>query len=123
MITRSLHWRLLSGAAAAILLALVVAWLFMTLLFERHLERRLETELASAPAIAASGQPALGEACLPASRHMMRHPCQPPSAISAPAIRAGIQFITSSVRAAAQPKARQRGSIWPIMLSAVLIAL
>ena len=45
MITRSLHWRLLSGAAAAILLALVVAWLFMTLLFERHLERRLETEL------------------------------------------------------------------------------
>jgi len=45
MITRSLHWRLLSGAAAAILLALVVAWLFMTLLFERHLERRLESEL------------------------------------------------------------------------------
>lgn len=45
MITRSLYWRLLAGAAAAILLALVVAWLFMTLLFERHLERRLETEL------------------------------------------------------------------------------
>ncbi|WP_262378723.1 sensor histidine kinase [Luteimonas viscosa] len=42
---RSLHWRLLSGATAAILLALCVAWLFMTLLFERHLERRLETEL------------------------------------------------------------------------------
>ncbi|WP_337926424.1 HAMP domain-containing sensor histidine kinase [Luteimonas saliphila] len=42
---RSLHWRLLAGAAAAILLALCVAWLFMTLLFERHLERRLETEL------------------------------------------------------------------------------
>lgn len=45
MIARSLHWRLLSGAAAAILLALCVAWLFMTFLFERHLERRLESEL------------------------------------------------------------------------------
>lgn len=45
MIARSLHWRLLAGAAAAILLALCVAWLFMTLLFERHLERRLEAEL------------------------------------------------------------------------------
>lgn len=46
MITRSLHWRLLAGAAAAILLALCVAWLFMTFLFERHLERRLESELS-----------------------------------------------------------------------------
>ncbi|HRP71480.1 MAG TPA: HAMP domain-containing sensor histidine kinase [Luteimonas sp.] len=45
MITRSLHWRLLAGAAAAILLALCVAWALMTLLFERHLERRLESEL------------------------------------------------------------------------------
>ncbi|WP_246123046.1 sensor histidine kinase [Luteimonas wenzhouensis] len=45
MIARSLHWRLLAGAATAILLALGVAWLFMTLLFERHLERRLEAEL------------------------------------------------------------------------------
>lgn len=45
MIARSLRWRLLAGAAAAILVALCVAWLFMTLLFERHLERRLETEL------------------------------------------------------------------------------
>lgn len=45
MIARSLHWRLLLGAAAAILTALVVAWLFMTLLFERHLDRRLEAEL------------------------------------------------------------------------------
>jgi len=41
----SLRWRLLFGAAAAILLALAVAWLFMTLLFERHLERRLQTEM------------------------------------------------------------------------------
>ena len=45
MIARSLHWRLLAGAAAAILLALCVSWVFMTLLFERHLERRLESEL------------------------------------------------------------------------------
>ena len=45
MIARSLRWRLLFGAAAAILAALVVAWLFMTLLFERHLERRLEAEI------------------------------------------------------------------------------
>lgn len=43
--TRSLYWRLLAGAAGAVLIALVVAWLFMTLLFERHLERRLESEL------------------------------------------------------------------------------
>lgn len=45
MITRSLHWRLLAGAMAAILLALAVAWLFMTLLFERHLDRRLQAEM------------------------------------------------------------------------------
>ena len=44
-ITRSLRWRLLAGATAAILLALCVAWMFMTVLFERHLERRLESEL------------------------------------------------------------------------------
>lgn len=41
----SLRWRLLLGAAAAVLAALAVAWLFMTLLFERHLERRLQTEM------------------------------------------------------------------------------
>ena len=45
MITRSLRWRLLLGAAGAVLLALGVAWVFMTLLFERHLERRLEADL------------------------------------------------------------------------------
>ena len=45
MIARSLRWRLLLGATAAILVALVVAWLFMTLLFERHLERRLQAEM------------------------------------------------------------------------------
>jgi len=45
VIARSLRWRLLLGAAAAILAALVVAWLLMTLLFERHLERRLQAEM------------------------------------------------------------------------------
>ena len=45
MIARSLRWRLLLAAAGAILLALALAWVFMTLLFERHLERRLEVEL------------------------------------------------------------------------------
>ena len=34
---RSLRWRLLIGAPAAILFALGIAWLFMTLLFERHM--------------------------------------------------------------------------------------
>ncbi|MGD9968602.1 MAG: ATP-binding protein [Hyphomonadaceae bacterium] len=41
----SLRWRLLAGAAAAIFVALALAWLAMTLLFERHLERRLSVEL------------------------------------------------------------------------------
>lgn len=45
MIARSLRWRLLLAAAGAILLALALAWVFMTLLFERHLERRLEAEM------------------------------------------------------------------------------
>ncbi|NZA26896.1 HAMP domain-containing histidine kinase [Luteimonas sp. SJ-92] len=62
--TRSLRWRLLLGAAGAILAALAVAWVFMTVLFERHLERRLETELTrdglrlvAALEIAADGAP------------------------------------------------------------------
>jgi len=46
VITRSLHWRLLAGAGAAILLALAVAWVFMTVLFEHHLERRLQAEMS-----------------------------------------------------------------------------
>ncbi len=69
MIARSLHWRLLSGAAAAILLALCVAWLFMTFLFERHLERRLESELTrdglrlvAALSLAPDGTPAVDPA-------------------------------------------------------------
>ena len=66
MIARSLRWRLLLGAAAAILAALVVAWFFMTLLFERHLERRLQAEIARDAlglvadiAFTADGRPAL----------------------------------------------------------------
>jgi signal transduction histidine kinase len=45
VIGRSLRWRLLLGAAIAILAALVVAWGFMAWLFERHLDRRLEAEM------------------------------------------------------------------------------
>lgn len=44
---RSLRWRLLAGAAVAIFAALLIAWLLMMLLFERHLERRLAAELES----------------------------------------------------------------------------
>ncbi len=43
--TRSLRVRLLLGAAIAFLLALSAAWVAMTLLFERHIERRIEAEL------------------------------------------------------------------------------
>jgi signal transduction histidine kinase len=42
---RSLRLRLLAGAAIAILVSLAVAWLVMTVLFERHLERREVEEL------------------------------------------------------------------------------
>lgn len=42
---RSLRVRLLLGAAVAIFLALAAAWLAMTLLFERHVERRIEADL------------------------------------------------------------------------------
>jgi signal transduction histidine kinase len=47
MIIRSLRWRLLAGAGIAIFLALLVSWMLMMLLFQRHLERRLATELQS----------------------------------------------------------------------------
>jgi signal transduction histidine kinase len=45
VIARSLRWRLLLGAATAILLALLLAWVFMTLLFERHIERRMQADM------------------------------------------------------------------------------
>lgn len=43
---RSLRVRLLLGAAVAIFVALAAAWVVMTLLFERHIERRVHAELA-----------------------------------------------------------------------------
>jgi signal transduction histidine kinase len=42
---RSLRLRLLAGAAIAILVSLAVAWLVMSVLFQRHLERREIEEL------------------------------------------------------------------------------
>jgi len=45
MISRSLRWRLLAGAAAAIFAALAVAWLAMGYLFEAHVERSIEANL------------------------------------------------------------------------------
>ena len=54
---RSLRWRLLLGGGAAVLVALIVAWLFMSLLFARHLERRLTVELTrDATRIAAAAE-------------------------------------------------------------------
>ncbi|MET0988428.1 MAG: sensor histidine kinase, partial [Steroidobacteraceae bacterium] len=45
MKSRSLRVRLLVGAAAAIFAALATSWLAMTLLFQRHIERRIADEL------------------------------------------------------------------------------
>ena len=42
---RSLRVRLLLGATVAIFLALAAAWVVMTLLFERHIERRVRADL------------------------------------------------------------------------------
>ena len=63
---RSLRVRLLLGAAIAIFLALAAAWVAMTLLFERHVERRIETDLirdglqlAAALSLSSDGTPAL----------------------------------------------------------------
>lgn len=63
---RSLRVRLLFGATVAIFLALAAAWIVMTLLFERHIERRVEADLvreglqlAASVAIGADGAPVL----------------------------------------------------------------
>ncbi|MDY6946699.1 MAG: sensor histidine kinase [Pseudomonadota bacterium] len=63
---RSLRVRLLLGAAIAIFLALAAAWVAMTLLFERHIERRIEADLvreglqlAAALSVDGTGTPAL----------------------------------------------------------------
>ncbi|WP_440224417.1 ATP-binding protein [Dokdonella sp. MW10] len=45
MTSGSLRLRLLVGAAVAILAAMILAWLSMTVLFARHIERRTATEL------------------------------------------------------------------------------
>ena len=45
MTRHSLRLRLLVGAAVAVFVALALAWLAMTLLFQRHLELRVEQEL------------------------------------------------------------------------------
>lgn len=66
---RSLRVRLLLGAAVAIFLALAAAWVVMTLLFERHIERRVEADLvreglqlAAGVSIGADGAPLLDRA-------------------------------------------------------------
>lgn len=63
---RSLRVRLLLGAAVAIFVALAAGWLAMTLLFERHIERRVEADLiregmqlAANLSIATDGKPLL----------------------------------------------------------------
>src|SRR5687767_4220052 len=63
---RSLRVRLLLGAAIAIFLALAAAWVAMTLLFERHVERRIEgdliregLQLAATVSIGVDGKPRL----------------------------------------------------------------
>jgi signal transduction histidine kinase len=55
VIARSLRWRLLLAAAAAILVALAIAWAFMTLLFGRHLERQLEVEMTRGALVLVAG--------------------------------------------------------------------
>ncbi|MBX3484100.1 sensor histidine kinase [Phenylobacterium sp.] len=68
MAARSLQLRLLASAAVAVFVALAVAWLAMTWLFERHVERREAAELArtgdalaAALTIDAAGRPALDQ--------------------------------------------------------------
>lgn len=47
MIVRSLRLRLLVGGAIAVAIALALAWLALTLIFSRHIERRVHDELIS----------------------------------------------------------------------------
>jgi len=55
MKARSLHLRLLAGAMVAIFAALAVAWMAMTWLFERHIERREAAELTRSGLALAAG--------------------------------------------------------------------
>lgn len=52
---RSLHLRLIAGAAVAILAALAIAWLAMTWLFQRHIERREADELRRSALVLVTG--------------------------------------------------------------------
>ena len=47
MTGNSLRWRLLAGAGVAIAVALAVAWAAMAWVFDRHIERRVQDELAT----------------------------------------------------------------------------
>lgn len=47
MIARSLRLRLLAGGAIATAVALALAWLAMTLIFTRHIERRVQDEMVA----------------------------------------------------------------------------
>lgn len=62
MIVRSLRLRLLAGGAVAIALALAIAWFALTVLFARHIERRVHDELIaqSVPLLAGLGTDATG---------------------------------------------------------------
>lgn len=66
---QSLQVRLLLGATIAIFFALAAAWVAMTWIFERHIERRIEADLvreglqlAAGVSIDADGEPALSRA-------------------------------------------------------------
>ena len=96
------------------------------------IDARARERRPSAPAIAASGQPALGERCRAASRQTARQRLRrrgarqrqrPRARSSSAASREAGRLTRSSKRAAAQPKRAWRGVRWPIMLSAVLTAL
>jgi hypothetical protein len=82
--------------------------------------------MPSAPAMAASGQPALIERCALASPAMQAiASCgrADNSANNSPVRRAGMKFKRSSIRAAAQPNDSWRAVRWPIMESSVFTAL
>ena len=68
MSVRSIRIRLLMAAALAILAALVASWLLLTVLFERHVERRVESDLtriaeqlASSIRTTSDGKPTLSQ--------------------------------------------------------------
>lgn len=68
MSSGSLRLRLMLGAALAVLAAMAIAWIAMTLLFARHIERRVASELTrdamqllARLALDADGRPHLGD--------------------------------------------------------------